>query len=712
MVRRLKQRSVVAAGLLLTVLSAACVQLAPIIAPPRPGTGVIEAPADSTPVETGATAVATTVPPAAGRQTAPVRRGTIAELLPLSGRVAALDETAIQYPVAGRIDTVLVKPGDVVEQGQLLLQGDTTDIRRDLAAARSRLQLESLRMDQAQAQAQARQRQVEQKTEADQIRRQKAIADAEIGVRRATDDLARVKAGAPAADRRTAEAAVMSARAGVDRADAELARANAGPSDIELKTADQQVWSTRLALHRAETDFERLKQGPDPTELRTAQRDVDSAQTALDKARMDLERLVQGDPTAVAGAQREVQRAQLALRVAEATQVDSRGSKDAQRSARVARESAIASARMGLQDAQDRLNTTRRGPAPADVEMARRGIQSAASALQTARERYETVKKGPDEITLAAANQAVESARLAAQTAEGRYLEIKAGPPQDRVRAAQDAGRDARASLASAMERLADLNSRPTRAEVQDAEDRANAAQAALEQAQAEPEAAQDDSDPGAYDRLVLEKSLEQDRDQADSLERDMLAANLTAPFAGIVSAVLVRPGDPVDRSANVLSLARPGDPIVTVDVNGDDASRLAIGQRAVITLDGASDRDADASIVGFLDAPGGVGKIAQLKVAWPSPSPIFGTTAQAVVTLQEKADVLLVPQRAIRSSGQRRYVEYLDGESRRTADVALGISGALDVEVLAGLKEGQLVVVGTGGTAPNATPTAAPPAR
>jgi HlyD family secretion protein len=702
---------VVAAGLVLAVLSAACVQLAPIIAPPRPGAGVLEAPADGTPVETGATAVATAATPAAGRQTVPVRRGTIAELLPLTGRVAAVDETAVQYPVAGRVDTVLVKPGDVVEQGQLLLQGDTTDIRRDLTAARSRLELESVRMEQAQAQAQARKRQTEQKTEADRLRRQKTVADAETGLQRAMDDMARVKAGAPAADRRTAEAAVVSARAGVERAEAELARASAGPSDTELKAADQQVWSTRLALHKAETDFQRLKQGPDPTELRAAQRDVDSAQTALDRARLDLDRLVQGDPTTVASAQRELQRAQLALRTAEATHIDTKGlKKDAERSARVARDAAIASARLGLQDAQDRLNTARRGPAPAEVEMARRGIQGAESALQTARERYETVKKGPDEITLAAANQAVESARLAAQTAEGRYLELKAGPPQDRVRAAQDGVRDARAALSAAMDRLADVNSRPTQAEVKDAEDRVNAAQAALEQARAEPETVADESDPGAYDMLVLEKNLEQDRAQVESLERDMQATNVTAPFAGVVSAVLVRSGDPVDRSTNVLSLARPGDPIVTADVDGDDASRLDVGQRASITVEGATDSEIEAKIIGFLDAPGGIGKIAQLQVAWPSTPPVFGTTAQAVVTVQEKSDVLLVPQRAIRSSGQRRYVEYLDGDSRRTADVALGINGALDVEVLAGLKEGQLVIVGAGGLTSNATPTAAPP--
>jgi len=111
--------------------------------------------------------------------------------------------------------------------------------------------------------------------------------------------------------------------------------------------------------------------------------------------------------------------------------------------------------------------------------------------------------------------------------------------------------------------------------------------------------------------------------------------------------------------------------------------------------------------MIGLVDAPSGVGKIAQLRVNWPESLPDFGTTAQAAVVLQEKDDALLVPQRAVRSSGQRRYVEYFDGSARRTADVSIGIVGAVDVEILSGLREGQLIVAGS--NAPTASSTPAP---
>jgi multidrug efflux pump subunit AcrA (membrane-fusion protein) len=716
MLRRLTWRWAAVLGIALVVLVAAAIRLSPLGAAMLSGTDPAPEPGSTaalTEQATGESSMSATPAPTsrpAGRETVAVRRGTIAELLPLSGRVAALDETAVKFPLPGRIDGVLVKAGDAVEQGQLLLQADSKEIQSDLASARSRVELGSVRLEQAKAQAQARQRQAEQQTVADRARRQKAVQDAEIGLRRAQDDLTRVKAGAPAPERRAAEAAVVSARSAVERAEAELARASAGATEAELKLADQQVWAARLTLQRAENDLERMRQGPDPTQLSAAEREVSTAQATLLRARLDFERVTRGDPTAISAAQRDVQRAELALRTLQATRTESGGSSSARRNAQLAREQSIASARLTLQEAQERLNLAQRPPPAGEVEIARRGMQSAESALRTAQERYEVVKKGADELTLAAANQTVDGARSAALAAERRYLDLSAGPPPQQVAAAQENVRVARATLTEAGIRLAELSNRPTRSELQDSQDRVDVATAALEQARADLEAepAPDVTDPASFDLLVLERNLDQDRTQVQTLERDLAATNLVAPTSGIVSAVLVHPGDPVDRDTHVLSIARAGDPIVTVDVGADDAGRIAAGQQAVVTIEGAPGQQHDARIIDLLAGPGGIGSVARLDVTWNATPPLFGLATQAVVTTREKSDVLLVPQRAIRSAGPRRYVEYMDGELRRTADITTGISGALDVEVVSGLQEGQVILAGTAGSA-GAAPTPSP---
>jgi multidrug efflux pump subunit AcrA (membrane-fusion protein) len=55
---------------------------------------------------------------------------------------------------------------------------------------------------------------------------------------------------------------------------------------------------------------------------------------------------------------------------------------------------------------------------------------------------------------------------------------------------------------------------------------------------------------------------------------------------------------------------------------------------------------------------------------------------------------VLVVPKKAIRSSGSRKTVQVLDGDTARTVDVTVGTSSADETEVVTGLAEGQVVIL------------------
>ena len=58
------------------------------------------------------------------------------------------------------------------------------------------------------------------------------------------------------------------------------------------------------------------------------------------------------------------------------------------------------------------------------------------------------------------------------------------------------------------------------------------------------------------------------------------------------------------------------------------------------------------------------------------------------IVTLREKDDVLLIPQKAIRSAGARRFVEVMDGQNRTMTDVEIGIVSNGQAEVVSGLRQ------------------------
>jgi HlyD family secretion protein len=622
-----------------------------------------------------------------GRQAVAVRRGSIVDQLTLTGRVAASDEVLLGFGIAGKVENVAVKPGDAVQEGQLLMEAESKSVQADLTAARGRVEVGVLRSEQAQQQAQARKKDADRKAAAEASRKEQAVREAEGGLRRAQADYERVKAGPSPAERRTAESAVASAQLSYDAALAEYNRAFAGPADIDARMADQSITAARVQLAKAEADLEKLG-SPDPVAVRSAERDMSTAQASYARAVQSVEKVSQPDPTQVSSAERAVQRAEHSLRAAQ-------GQKTNERSTRYQKEIAVRTAQSELQDARDQLTRARQGAAPAEVEAARRDMLSARQEIESARERLETVRRGPSPIEIEQAKSAVEAARLGVEQAEQKAVELSSGPKPDMVARLSVSVQQAQASLESARAGLAEVNAKPAKNDLRDAEDKLASAQQNLERAQADAQAEpEQDQDTGAYDLQVLERGLAQDRSQVEVLERQLAQTKLRAPFAGTISSVKLRTGDQFESERAVITMAKPGDPVLRADVTERDASRLANGQRAVVRLDNGDGGEFDASVDQILEGETGVGRTIQLSAIWPEPSPTIGTPVQVVVTLREKDNVLLIPQKAIRSAGARRFVEVIDGQNRTMTDVEIGIVSNGQAEVINGLRQDQMVLV------------------
>jgi multidrug resistance efflux pump len=563
----------------------------------------------------------------AGATSVAVRRGAIAEHLSLLGRVVGAEEVTITAPGLGKVESVPVKLGDRVEEGQVLLQTTAQDTAKELATARAALETDTIRLQQTQAQvaaqADARQRDAAAQAQQNSLRQQAALADAQAALEKAQADQQKVLAGASESDKRSAQVALTTAHANVQRAEADLAH---------------------------------LQGGADPAEVRAAKRDVDTAQTAVDKAQADLKRLTAGpDPEALRTAERDVQRAQNALAAAQADRSTTGPVHDA----------AVANAQLSLQDAQDRLTAVKTPPSPEDVAAAKRTLAAAQSTLQTVQERLAVLQQGPDQEAIDQAQARLDAARLTEQNAQAL---------------------------------LDDLNSHPTPEEAQAAAQKVAAAQATLDRIGKQPAPEPAPADPSApFDLALLQTAVDNDQAQIERLEASLESSKLLAPFAGTVARVQVKVTDVIDLGQPVLMLVKPGDPIVRVDVSGNDASRLAVGQTATVKVDSAGPGAPwlDARLANLADANTGGGTIAQFTVSWPTKgAPALGSSVQLQVTLQAKADGLLVPRRAVRSAGASRYVQYLEGANRKTASVQVGIIDGDDAEIVSGLSEGQLVLV------------------
>jgi multidrug efflux pump subunit AcrA (membrane-fusion protein) len=637
MLNRLKTWCVVAGAVFLGISATACAQLSPASIVPRLGGNETDPAADpslTAPQPTVSVRVSTDTSSGAssalGPQNVAVHRGSIDQTMVLTGRIAGAEEAEVNYPGAGKVDVIGVRPGDKVEQGQLLLQTDATDIQKDLAGAQARLETAALRLEQAvtagQAQARAQQRDASKRAADDAARRQQAVQDAQVNLRKAQDDYQLVIAGPSATDKRIADATVAAAQA---------------------------------ALTKVTADHDRLYRGPNPDDVHAAERALASAQTNLDTAQAEVDRLTRGpDQNAVRAAERDVERAQTALKVAQATKADGTSVTAAQRDA------IIANSQLNLQDAQDRLTKIKQPTDPRDITIAQRNLQVAKTAADQAKERLDLVRNGADQATLDAADQAVDSAQTALDNATDKQTEV---------------------------------NSHPTPVELRQAKDRVDQAQAALTRAGQTSSSVDAPIDDGsaAFDMQILQKAVATEQANVDSAQKRLAETKLVAPFTGTVVSVGIRPGDTVDPAHPAFVISKPGAPVIRIDVTEQDAANLKTGQSTSVVLDGTTNT-LSGTIASLTASQNGSGRMAQVKVDWGSGElPNVGRTAQVGVTLQHKDNVLLVPKKAVRIAGARQYVQYMNGSTRRVTNVEVGITTDQDSEILSGLSDGQIVVVG-----------------
>ena len=95
--------------------------------------------------------------------------------------------------------------------------------------------------------------------------------------------------------------------------------------------------------------------------------------------------------------------------------------------------------------------------------------------------------------------------------------------------------------------------------ELREAERRLQAAQATMERARTEAQPLPEVADSATFDVQLLQQSVATARAQVETIERELTATRLRAPFAGTVVTVSVRSGDPIEPGQPAIVLTKPG---------------------------------------------------------------------------------------------------------------------------------------------------------
>jgi RND family efflux transporter MFP subunit len=245
---------------------------------------------------------------------------------------------------------------------------------------------------------------------------------------------------------------------------------------------------------------------------------------------------------------------------------------------------------------------------------------------------------------------------------------------------------------------LAVLDPEPLERAVTDAESQLTQAEFALQLAEYRTSQNPDDR-ALQFELLAAGERVSRAEQALTDAERALRSTVILAPSDGTVVEVQVRRGDAVGQNQPVARIASAIDMRLVADVDELDLPNVAAGSSVRIRLDAYPAVELDGEVVSTSPTARqqGGSTVFATTISFESPADLDvrpGMNADVTVITDAREDVLLIPERALRTVGNRSYVEVETDGGRVEREVTLGYRGQGQVEVVAGLSEGERVVL------------------
>ncbi|MEP6985844.1 MAG: efflux RND transporter periplasmic adaptor subunit [Chloroflexota bacterium] len=199
--------------------------------------------------------------------------------------------------------------------------------------------------------------------------------------------------------------------------------------------------------------------------------------------------------------------------------------------------------------------------------------------------------------------------------------------------------------------------------------------------------------------------AVQQAQLQVDQAAKVLADMSLTAPSDGIVSAVNVQAGSVVSPALPAVEITNVSPLHVVVQVDEVDIHKVREGSLAKVKVDALPGIELPATIgsialVGTNDN-GIINYDVQVQLDANDARVRSGMTAEASVVVEQKTNVLSVPNEYIRLDRQHdtAYVNVVDNNGHlQETEVTLGLQGDDSSEVVNGIQKGDVLAVSLGG--------------
>lgn len=189
-------------------------------------------------------------------------------------------------------------------------------------------------------------------------------------------------------------------------------------------------------------------------------------------------------------------------------------------------------------------------------------------------------------------------------------------------------------------------------------------------------------------------------RVQEDVARKKLADARLTAPMSGVVARRGIQPGEQAGPGVPVFTLVQVDRVQVQVGVPEAEIGRVAVGQRATLTVPALDDASFEGRVhvVGIAADP--ASRTYTTKIAVPNPRRILrpGMIAEVRVEGARRIQALTLPGEAIVRDVDgvtRVFVYFPDEERVHARRVVTGAAFGREIEVREGLTGDELVVIG-----------------
>jgi HlyD family secretion protein len=316
-------------------------------------------------------------------QTVILQRGTLTAVVGATGTVRSNQYASVNWQTSGKVEKVLVKPGQKVQADEVLASLDPTSLAQNIIQAKvdlinAQTALDDLVKPQPLKIAQAETDLADAQSALDDLLHPSAlaVAQAETNLKNAQTDLDNLLNPDPLAITQ-AEQAVLDAQNDVNDAQAKVDRlAYPRGTDAQINNARATYVLAQSEVDRLQEVYEQTDGSPDkdPAKAR-ALSDLDAAKVKRDRALGNLNWYV------AAWSEKDILEKNAALASAQATLADAQETLDTLKNP-TAEDVELARAR--ITDAQDALNTLQ-NPTQTDIELAQQRVADAQDSLDRAK---------------------------------------------------------------------------------------------------------------------------------------------------------------------------------------------------------------------------------------------------------------------------------------------------------------------------------------